>query len=368
VRQAAQEQVEWPDPRTYGSGRDDPLVALAAAGQIERGRLTALLRELATADNDAAIAAALAAAPNQRVRRWLLETLKNAIDDPAPEAPEGLRARLFAIPIVFVAGGLLGAVIPGHIPDPAAIGTLLRAHGALGQTENFGLAAALVSADALNAVPPSVLLQWTRSVDGLQAEGRALPGSELRVEAVEEHAHLRFLVGAGVAPAQAVSFVESASRIGAWGMPVTRALAQQLAQEGLSLLPLPRPPKSLVTAAASGHFALEETRLNLFMSRVLRQLRASAGEPVAVLSVHAGAEVRVGLSSVFDTTVLHGFRWRLGDFDDLDEVVHVLLALLRDCRIRDVRIVPGLQPACDAQGAVHFLSIHDLGPSDEVRR
>jgi hypothetical protein len=225
-----------------------------------------------------------------------------------------------------------------------------------------------VSEDALDAVPPSLLLQWTRSVGDPQADTRAFSGSDLHVAAVDEHAHLRFLVGAGVAPAQAVSFVESASRIGAWGMPVTRALAQQLAQDGLSLLPLPRPPKSLVTAAASGHFALEETRLNLFMSRVLRQLRASAGEPVAVLSVHAGGEVRLGLSSIFDSAVLHGFRWRLGLFDDLDEVVDVLLTLLRDCRIPDVRIVPGLQPACDAQGTAHFLSIHDLGPSDEVRR
>jgi hypothetical protein len=89
---------------------------------------------------------------------------------------------------------------------------------------------------------------------------------------------------------------------------------------------------------------------------------------VAVLSVHAGSEVRIGLSSPFDASVLHGFRWPLGTFDDLAEVADSILSLFRDCRILDVRIVPGLQPDRDAAGAPRFLSIHDLGPSGEVRR
>lgn len=175
-------------------------------------------------------------------------------------------------------------------------------------------------------------------------------------------------MGAGVAPAQGLSFVESGSRIGAWGLAVTRALAAQLGQQGLTLLPLPRPPKSLLVAAAAGRFALQETRLSLFASSVLRQLRASVGEPVAVLSVHAGCDVRVSLSSPFDASVLHGLRWPLGVFDDLTEVAHSILSLLADCRVLDVRVVPGLQPDRDAAGALRFLSIHELGPSDEVRR
>ena len=76
---AADVQVEWLDPRPYGSGRDSPLVTLAtasaAAGRGVPGRLTARLRELAAAGDDAAIDAAFAAAPDQRVRRLLLEAL-----------------------------------------------------------------------------------------------------------------------------------------------------------------------------------------------------------------------------------------------------------------------------------------------------
>lgn len=366
MRQAAYGQVEWPDPRSYGNASDHPLVALALAERGARSGLKARLRELAAAGDDAAIAAAFAAAPNQQVRQHLLDALKAAVDEPAVEA-DPLLARVFALPIVFVVGGLSGAVLPDHIPDAGAISELLRSHGALGQTENFGLSATLVTAAALDALPPSVLYRWARSMGDTEAAGRTLPGSEICVQGVDEQAHLRFLVGAGVAPALAPSFVESASRIGAWGMPVTRALAHQLAQDGLSLLPLPRPPKALLMASPAGRFALEETRLNLFLSRALRQLRASVGEPVAVLSMHAGGEVRVSLSSQFDAAVLHGFRWYLGAFDNLDEVATAILSLLRDCRILDVRIVPGLQPAGDAQGLPRFLSIHDLGPSGEVR-
>jgi hypothetical protein len=346
---------------------DHPLAGLASTEQGAHTRLTARLRELAAAGDDAAIAAAFAAAPNQQVRRLLLDALQGAVDGPAPEDANGLLARVFAIPVVFVSGGRTGARVPGLVPDAAAISTLLRDHGALGQTQNFGLAPALVSAEALEALPPSVLYRWTRSIGDPDAPARTLSGSDIQVDAVEEQAHLRFLVGAGVAPAQSLSVVESASRIGAWGMPVTRALAGQLAQDGLTLLALPRPPKSLVMAAPSGRFALEETRLNLFLSGVLRQLRASVGEPVAVLSVHTGCEVRVGLSSPLDAHLLHGFRWRLGAFDDLGEVAQSILSLLYDCRIGDVRIVRGLQPDQDASGAPRFLSIHDLGPSGEVR-
>jgi hypothetical protein len=112
---------------------------------------------------------------------------------------------------------------------------------------------------------------------------------------------------------------------------------------------------------------LQETRFSLFVSRLLRRLRASIGEPVAVISAHAGGELRIALSSPFDRTVLHGFCWRLGPFDDLGEVAGSILSLLRDCRILDVRVVPGLQPDRDSAGAPRFLSIHDLGPSGEVR-
>jgi hypothetical protein len=370
VKEVSDRQVAWVDPRSYGSG-DHPLVALAtatAAGAGDAwGRLTAALRGHAVEGDDDAIEAAFASAPNQRVRSMLLEALKGAIDDPAPNANDGVLTRVFALPVLFVVGGRRDTIVPGLVPDIAAIDALLRRHGALGQTENFGLAATLVTAAALAAVKPSVLYRWTRTFEQPDAGLRSLKGADILTDDIEEQVHLRFLVGAGVAPAQGLSFVESASRIGAWGMPVSQALTAQLCQEGLSLLPLPRPPKSLLVAPAAGGFALQEARLNLFLSRGLRRLRATVGEPVAVLSVHAGGEVRMALSSPFDAAAQQGFRWLLGAFDDLGEVASVMLSLLHDCRVLDVRVVPGLQPDRDPAGAPRFLSVDDLGPSNEVR-
>jgi hypothetical protein len=367
----AEMQVELVDPRRYGSGRDDPLVSLAASvasgGRSAQGRLLTTLRDRVAAGDDAALEAAMTDAPGQRIRRVLLETLRAAIDDPAPDEADGLLTRVFAIPIVMVAGGRAGAVLSGLLPDVETICGLLRQHGALGQTENFGLASTLVTAEALSAVKPSVLYRWTRIIGDSAPVARGFEGVDIALKTADEQTYLRFLVGVGVASAQGLSFVESGSRIGAWGMAVARELAAQLGQEGLSLLPLPRPPKSLLMAAPAGRFAAEETRLSLFVSSVLRQLRASMGEPVAVISAHDGGELRIGLSSPFDTALLHGFRWPLGRFDDLSEVAASILSLLRDCRILDVRVVPGLQPERDPAGVHRALSIHDLGPSGEVR-
>jgi len=367
----AEARVELVDPRAYGSGADDALVARAIATvsgeRAARSGLVAALRGCLSAGDDASVADAFAGAPNQRVRLCLLDALKAAIDDPDSHDDLGLLTRVFAIPTLFVTGGKPGAVVPGFLPEAGAVSALLLQHGALGQTENFGIAAALATAETLDALKPSLLYRWTRSIGQADRVGRALAGSDVVIEATEETVHLRFLVGAGVAPAQGLSFVESASRIGAWGMPVTRELAAQLGQDGLSLLPLPRPPRSLAVAIPAGTFALQETRLNLFASTVLRRLRASVGEPVAVISTHAGGELRIAFSSVFDESLREGFRWRLGPFDDLHEVVGTILELLRDCRVLDVRVVAGLQADRDASGTPRFLSVHDLGPSGEVR-
>jgi hypothetical protein len=367
----AEAGIELVDPRPYGTGANDALVARAmdaASGQgAPRSSLVAELRGRLKDGDDASIAAGFAAAPNQRIRLYLIDALKSAIDDPDFDDDVGLITRVFAIPTLFVTGGRPGAVVPGMLPDAAAVSALLLQHGALGQTENFGIGAALATGESLDALEPSLIFRWTRSIGDDAPMERKVSGEDIVTDGTEEEVHLRFMVGAGIAPAQGLSFVESASRIGAWGVPVTRELAAQLGQEGLSLLPLPRPPRSLVLAVPAGSFALQETSLNLFASKLLRRLRSSVGEPVAVISAHAGGELRIAFSSVFDERLREGFRWRLGPFDDMNEVLSSVLALLRDCRVLDVRVVAGLQPDRDATGTPRFLSVHDLGPSGEVR-
>lgn len=372
----APSQIELTDPRPYARGEETPLVALAAASLAgapgARRSLVALARRHLAARDDDAMHAAFAAAPGYGVRLRLREALKEAIEEPDADSEDanGLMVRAFAIPVLFVTGGRPGAVISGVVPDVAEVSALLKQHKALGQTENFGLAPALATAETLEGIRPSTLYRWTRSVtDGTAAAAREVAGTDIVVDAAEEQVHLRFLIGAGICPAQGLSVAESAARIDAWGMPVTRALAAQLGLEGLSLLPLPRPPKSLMLAAQAGCTMWQEARFTLLASSVLRKMRGAVGEPVAVIATHEGGELRISFSSPFDESVRHGFRWPLSQFDDLGAVVGTVLSLLHDCRVHDIRVVPGLQPDRDAATGEHLLlSVHDLGPSGATWR
>ncbi len=86
----------------------------------------------------------------------------------------------------------------------------------------------------------------------------------------------------------------------------------------------------------------------LFASNAIRKLRAATGEPSAVISVHrldgtdGGGEVRLSLSSPFDPREAEGFRCPLLPLDRVEDVVQMLAGLLADCRVNDVRVLPGV--------------------------
>jgi hypothetical protein len=175
-----------------------------------------------------------------------------------------------------------------------------------------------------------------------------------------EEVHLRFLAGAGIVPATEPSFVETASNIGAWGMPLTRALAGQLAGEAVDILPLPRPPLELLRAPHAGRCAQLEAALNLSVSNATRRFRASVGDPAAIVSVHDDGEVRVALSSQFDGAPSEGFRWPLHPLDDVGQISRDVAQLLAACRIADVTYVGRILPAHDAQGRTWFPGVREL--------
>ena len=183
-----------------------------------------------------------------------------------------------------------------------------------------------------------------------------MPPREIVVEPGREQVHLRFLVGAGITPLAAPSFLDAAADIGAWGMPLTRVLARQLAQPALDLLPVPRPPISILKAAHAGRCAQLELASNLFVSNAVRRFRAIVGDPTVVMSTHrmegGAAEIRISMSSVFDDTLLEGFRWPLHPLDDLERIVATLSELLHDCRVNDVRVVDVVLPAHLASGTL----------------
>jgi hypothetical protein len=339
-----------PDPRTYAPSGDNRLVALAkqaefnAAALQHAGAEKELLGTLETvlaAGDDEAIRRALHEATSAPVRAALHRAIEIALEPPA-DAP--LAVRLFAVPLVIVAGGREGGRIPGVVPDTAELRKLFETHGALGQAKNFGLGNALVTADVVCGFSPSLLYRMSRGPEQPDFRQFDLAPSDIELAGTEEQAHLRFLAGAAVTPRHAPGFAETAGNIGAWGMPFTRALAEQLGQAGLSLLPIPRPPLGLHRALQSGRFAWREVGFQLFLSGTLRKFRSRVGEPDVSVAAFADGSVRVRLDSRLDETLKAEFSWSLDADDDFAAVSGSIFGLLAECRLDHVDVSEGIQP------------------------
>lgn len=261
-----------------------------------------------------------------------------------PRADLGVQMRVFAIPVLLVAGGQAGSVIAGVVPAVAALKALFEKAGALGHSKNFGLSNALTSLNALEAVSWTTLHRIAIGEAGIGIAKLDLPPAEIRVESNEESVHLRFLAGAALTPADGPGFTETAGDIGRWGMPFTKALGAQIGVPGLWLLPIPRPPMSILGAARAGRFAANETGFQLFLSNALRQARLRVGDPDVTVAACSDATIRVRLTSPFDDLLDQAYGWKLAPLDDLGEVANSLFGLLAECRLDRVEVLDAVQP------------------------
>lgn len=357
------------DPRVWSSAAASPnaaeLHALAAASlgaatgaASDRldARIVLRLRTLLEADNGRALAEVFDTTPGPAVYRhlWRLLTRAESASD-----GDALRATVFALPVVIVAGLAEGASgtasLPGVLSDPAALAALLREHDALAGNRTFALGNALVDADALGlAHLPRLLARGT--LTATMPAPLDLAPAPIGLAAGHESVHLRFVVGVAVA-APGVDLVASVSTQG-WGIPLTQALGAQIAVPGTTVLALPHAPQRLVTAVQTGRALQREVSAQVFAGNALRKFRASVGEPSAVISAHrvagvpAGGELRLSLSSPFEPRDAEGFRCPLYAADRTADVVQMLATLLADCRVGDVRVLPGVHadrdPATDA--------------------
>ena len=357
-----------PDPRAWRSpDAHSSLHTLAAAslnGDVSaRATLKLELDALLDGASGDAVRSVLRDAPSAECYRHLQQAIAKLVNK--PERGEALIARLFAIPLVIVAGAKKQMVIPDALADISAVSALLEQHGVLGAGRNFGLGNALCSMETLACLAPRLLRQWAAQLrtGGAPLE---LAGSTFEVAPGREQVVLRFLVGATVVPTHVPSVIETGSNIGnvgKWGMPMTQLLAQQLAQPGLDILPIPRSPISIYLAADAGRAAQVELAFSLFLSNAVRQFRLAVGDPGVVLSAHrldeGGAEYRVSLSSVFDESMLEGFRWPLYPGDDHIEIINKINNLLDECRLNDRRALGPVAADLNVRGG-RFLSGRDF--------
>ena len=340
------QQSRIADPRSFTAAASDPLVALAelslAAPNRQSSAVAALIeryRAALRARDDAAIHASWRAATSPVVYRCLWESLNRALEPRADETAD-VCAQLFAFPLLVVSGGVAQVnAVPGVLPDIARVQSALERGGALGQARNFALGNALVAPQALESLLPSRIYALARKMTSGLLD---LPPAAIAVTTPEEQVHLRFILGAAITPASAPSFLETGSAIASWGMAVTRELADQLRVEGLSTLPILRPPTTLLRALEAGRRAREELAFQAFVSRVLRRFRAEVGEPeVTVAAIDSGA-IGVRFASPFIENRVEVHQWALHPLDDLREVESAILVLLRECRIERVEVLGGV--------------------------
>ena len=156
--------------------------------------------------------------------------------------------------------------------------------------------------------------------------------------------------------------------------PTRRAILEKLATGAATVNTLAEPLKMSLPGVSKhlkvlqraglvvqGRDAQREVGAQLFASNAIRGLRARVGEPAAVISAHrsvaapGGGELRLSLSSPFDPRQAEGFRCPLFPTDRVGDVASMLFDLLRDCRVADVRMLPGVHPDRDPQTGMTLL-------------
>jgi hypothetical protein len=324
--------------------------SLAAIGQqatILDGRILEALTAMLSPGGGERLATVFATAPSAAVHRHLWRLLVQCERNRA--AAESLGVTVFAMPVIIVAGidgeGHAQVTLSGVLDDAVALAAILREHGALAGNETLALANVLVAASAIDFARLPHLLAW-RALPEAPTSARVVEPAPIMLSGGVETVHLRFLLGSALAAPE--SDLLGQQGVGKWGIPFTQALGRQLAAPGASVLALPRAPQSLLNALQQGQAAQREVGAHIFASNAIRKLRASVGEPTAVISAHrsaavqSGGEVRLSLSSPFDPNEAEGFRCPLYPLDRVGDVVAMLKDLLNECRVTDVRIVSGI--------------------------
>ncbi len=373
------QQFHLPDPRAFplyegipaNSLIDLALASLAAEqGVIQEKRDTELREQMAEtllSGDTTLIADALTRSPSLAVQRHLTRTLATAhVAAGRAQGDAGLPTTVFAIPLVIVAGNPGAVNVPGALPNIEEFIALMKGNGALRGNQTFALSNALAAATAF-ALPklPASLAWWTLS-PGLPI---AIEKAAMPVPANQESVFLRFLVGTALAGPNVDLLADNDT--GKWGMPFTQAFAKQLGGGTLSLLAMPRPPRTPLAALFQGRAAQRDVSLQLFATNAIRKFRSSVGEPDAVISAHRtadGGEVRLSLSNPFDEKGAEGFRAELHPTDRAQDVAVLMQDLLRECNVESVTVLADVFPDMDVETKLPMLFRADAlgGASDKA--
>lgn len=307
------------------------------------------------------LSVALAMAPSQAAYRELWQALCGTVE--GEEATAG--DRLFAIPVVLVAGCKEQTVLPGNLPDVQGLLDILAKHGLIGDPARVRLLPRLLHADSISALSSAILYKLNRSDDALGSlEIDGLPAAPVVIKG--EAVFLRYLVGAARHVPGQPDPIALGGSVGGWGMPALEWFGNMLKTEGVTLFPIARPPQPLLPALVNGGRARQEVAMQVFASNRIRKLRELSLEPVGIASSHDNGELRFTLSAAGDDRNWEGFVWPLSPLDSVPQLAQMFADLMADCRVSDVRFVPAVQPDRQGPGKQEdvplFFTADDLPP------
>ncbi|OVE49562.1 hypothetical protein [Chromobacterium violaceum] len=295
------------------------------------------------------ISVALAMVPSQACYQVVWDALRQTVEGGDADAA------LFALPLVLVAGSREQATLPAEIADVDGLNELLRRHGVFSAGGDAALSGVLLHPDSLTGLDAAKLYRMSRQ-GGARAD---LPNQPAPVTVKEEGVFLRYLLGVATLRDGEEPPVRLGGSVGAWGMPLMKFLGEQLKTDGVTLFPIARAPLPAMQALVAGNFARFEVALQVFASSQIRRLRELDKEPVAILSAHDNGELHFTLSAKGDDRNWEGFVWPLASLDNVKLIEENFRELMRECHVRDVHVLPELQPE-SRDGIPLFFTADDL--------
>ncbi|POZ60044.1 hypothetical protein [Chromobacterium alticapitis] len=319
--------------------------------EMWRQALVGAMDEMLQRGEVLSISVALAMVPTQACYQVVWDALRQTVEEAG-----GARALVFALPLVLVAGSREQAELPGVIADVDALNGLLREHGVFAAGADVALSGTLLHPDSLVGMDALTLYRMTRQGDAARA---VLPAKAAPITVKEEGVFLRYLIGVAIQREGEACPVRLGGSVGAWGMPLMKFLGEQLKADGVTLFPIARPPLPAMQALVAGNYARFEVALQVFASSQIRRLRELDLEPVAILSAHDNGELHFTLSAQGDERNWEGFVWPLASLDNVKLIEESFRELMGECRVREVHVLPDLQPE-SRDGVPLFFTADDL--------
>jgi hypothetical protein len=331
------------DPRVYTLDypKSNIIISQAldiVAGKLDISELIATISKFLKNGNDALINVALNLAPNAHICQTIWQALNLAInnydgklgnDEQTSQMTnqQDVTARVFAIPIVLVAGSKSKAKLKGGL-DTEKLNQFFNTKQIFSDKVDNFIAGKLVDPKTIAQIKPSQYYYWLRNLNNAKLW---LPISidTTSIEVQNEGVFLRFLIGVTIGKELAIN--QEAFRQAS--MDLMQLISEELKNEQVTLFPIPFAPVNLSEAFTVGDKYRKEIAIQVAISNIVRKIREQQQEPIVDISTESES-IKIIITCGQDPELSETSLWHLNRFDDFNEIVTKITDLLHDMNIK----------------------------------